>query len=194
MVKIIRVIFKILICNVLLSVFFPAFSQDRLGSIISSMSSFSTFRANITINGTVSGVLSYKRPNNLHIKFSDGRVISANGNHLWIYSPGRSMAGKQELRGSTGGIAGLLSGYQVVEQSANSVRLHSTSGSYEEIIITLGPNNLLSSIRMRPRGSSETIDIGFSGIQTNVGLSSSYFNFHPPTSAQIVENPLNQRE
>ncbi|MCB1190979.1 MAG: outer membrane lipoprotein carrier protein LolA [Leptospiraceae bacterium] len=158
------------------------------------MNSFDSFRANITINGTLSGVLSYKRPNNLHIKFSDGRIISANGSYLWIYSPSRAMAGKQELRGSTGGISGLLSGYTVVEQSGSSIRLHSPNKSYEEIILTVGANNLLNSIRMRPQGASDYIDIGFSGIQTNIGLSSSYFNFHPPSNAQIVENPLNQRE
>ncbi|MCB1178184.1 MAG: outer membrane lipoprotein carrier protein LolA, partial [Leptospiraceae bacterium] len=124
----------------------------------------------------------------------DGRVISANGRHLWFYNPARAIAGKQDLKGGTGGLYGLLNGYESVTSSGRTLKLQSSKKYYEEIIINLTPNNMLQSIRMKRKGADSAIEISFSGIQTNLGLPSSIFNYHPPSSAQIVENPLNQRE
>lgn len=67
--------------------------EELLNSIIGTMNSFESFRANISIDG-LSGSISYKRPGSLNVKFSDGRVLSGNGRHLWIYSPARGIAGK----------------------------------------------------------------------------------------------------
>jgi outer membrane lipoprotein carrier protein len=47
---------------------------------------------------------------------------------------------------------------------------------------------------MKRRGDSDYYEISLSGVQTDIGLPASIFNYHPPSSAQIVENPLNQRE
>ncbi|MBE7413192.1 MAG: outer membrane lipoprotein carrier protein LolA [Leptospiraceae bacterium] len=158
------------------------------------MNSFETIRANVTINGTLSGVLSYKRPNQMHIKLSDGRVISANGRVLWIYSPASAVAGKQDLKGTGGGISSLLSGYEDVLSTGKVFRLKSSTKAYEEIIVSVGPNNILKAIRLKPQGKTDYTDISFSAVQTNVGLASNLFNFHPPANAQIVENPFNQRQ
>ena len=92
--------------------------EELLGSIVGTMNSFESFRANISIDG-LSGSISYKKPGSLNVKFSDGRVLSGNGRHLWIYSPARGIAGKQDLKGLTGGLGGLLSGYESVTSSAN---------------------------------------------------------------------------
>ncbi|MCK6382337.1 MAG: outer membrane lipoprotein carrier protein LolA [Leptospiraceae bacterium] len=175
---------------------FPVFSepQDELKAFLSSMNSFETIRANVTINGTLSGVLSYKRPNQMHIKLSDGRVISANGRVLWIYSPASAVAGKQDLKGTGGGISSLLSGYEDVLSTGKVFRLKSSTKAYEEIIVSVGPNNILKAIRLKPQGKTDYTDISFSAVQTNVGLASNLFNFHPPANAQIVENPFNQRQ
>jgi outer membrane lipoprotein carrier protein len=167
--------------------------SSPLPSLLGAMSSFNTFRANITLNGSITGTLSFKRPNNIHIKFSDGRVISANGKTLWFYSPDRGIAAKQDLKGSTSGLAGLLSGYEDVSVGRN-VRLKSASKRYSEISIALNESNLPRSLRMKPQASSESTEIIFSGISTNIGLSSGLFNFQPPSSSLIVENPLNQKE
>ena len=87
--------------------------EELLNSIVGTMNSFDSFRANISIDG-LAGSISYKRPGSLNVKFSDGRVLSGNGRHLWIYSPARGIAGKQDLKGLTGGLGGLLSGYESV--------------------------------------------------------------------------------
>ncbi|MCG9876339.1 MAG: outer membrane lipoprotein carrier protein LolA [Leptospiraceae bacterium] len=168
-------------------------SNSNLSSLLAAMNSFDSFRANITLNGSLTGTLSYKRPGNLHIKFSDGRVISANGKTLWFYSPDRGIAAKQDLKGSSSGLSGLLSGYEDIS-AGRSVKLKSESKRYSEISIALSESNLPKSIRMKPSGSTESTEIIFSGIATNIGLTSSLFNFQPPSSSLIVENPLNQKE
>jgi outer membrane lipoprotein carrier protein len=167
--------------------------QEMLSSLLNTMNSTESFRANIVINGS-SGLISYKKPHNLYIKFSDGRILSANGKHLWFYNPAKTIAGKQDLKGLTGGLNSLLSGYESVSARGNSIILESEKKAYEEITVTLGPNNFLRSIRLKPRGSSNFTELSLSGVQTNIGLPASIFNYHPPSSAQIVENPLNQRE
>ena len=172
---------------------FPESGEELLNSIIGTMNSFESFRATISLDGA-SGTVSYKKPNSIQLKFSDGRILSGNGRHLWIYSPARSVAGKQDLKGSTSGIAGLLSGYESVTASGKTLRLKSENKYYEEIIVSVTPNNIIRSIKLRGKGKQDFMDISFSGVQTNIGLPSSVFNFHPPANAQIVENPLNQRE
>lgn len=165
---------------------------DVLAAFLSKMSSLESFRANVSINGTT-GLLSYKPPHNLYLKLSDGRIISANGKHLWFYNPSRAIAGKQDLKGSTGGLRGLLSGYETITTMGQSIKLESEKKTYQEILISLSPDNVLRSIRMKRMGG-EPFEISFSGVQTDIGLPASIFNYHPPSSAQIVENPLNQRE
>ncbi|TGK17925.1 outer membrane lipoprotein carrier protein LolA [Leptospira fluminis] len=172
----------------------PDPGKDRLNALIGKMSEISSFRASITVNNELSGTLSYKKPNQLHVKFSDGRVIAANGRFLWFYSPSRGIVGKQDLKGMSGGIAGLLSGYEEVTPVGGSLRLKSPTKTYEEIVVTLGSDNTPRSLRMKHRGSGEYTSISFSGVQTNVGLAASLFNFGAPANAQIVENPLNERE
>ncbi|WCL50409.1 outer-membrane lipoprotein carrier protein LolA [Leptospira sp. GIMC2001] len=170
-------------------------SSGQVSALIGAMNSFDSFRANITLNGSITGTLSYKKPGNLHIKFSDGRVISANGKTLWFYSPERGIAAKQDLKGYSSGIAGLVSGYEEVPGTGKNLKLKSSTKRYSEISIALNESNLPRSIRMKQLNSEEgTTEIIFSGISTNIGLSSSLFNFQPPASSLIVENPLNQKE
>jgi outer membrane lipoprotein carrier protein len=175
---------------------FPIFAEsgeELLATFLGTMNSIDSFRANITIGGT-SGVISYRKPHNIHLKLSDGRVISGNGRNLWFYNPARAIAGNQDLRGGTGGLYGLLTGYETITATGKTLRLQSDKKHYEEIIITLTPNNLLKTIRMKPRGGSDFFEVSLSGLQTNIGLPASLFNYHPPSTAQVVENPLNQRE
>lgn len=94
----------------------------------------------------------------------------------------------------TGGLPSLLSGYENVTASGKTLRLRSDTKYYEEIVVSLTPNNMPRSIRLKPKGRDSFTEITFSGIQTNIGIPASSFNFHPPANAQIVENPLNQRE
>lgn len=181
-----------LICFPFVSII-PENEQEMLSNFLATMNSLESIRANISING-MTGVMSYKKPSSLYVKFSDGRVISANGRYLWFYNPARGIAGKQDLSGASGGLYGLLNGYESISASGNFLKLQSEKKYYEEIIIQTTSNNILKSIRMKPKGGSKILEISLSNIQTNIGLPSSLFNYHPPANAQIVENPLNQRE
>ncbi|PJZ50864.1 LolA family protein [Leptospira saintgironsiae] len=168
--------------------------KERLNGVIGKMAEISSFRASITINNELTGTLSYQRPNHIHVKFSDGRVIASNGRYLWFYSPSRGIVGKQDVKGMTGGMAGLLSGYEEVTPVGGSLRLKSATRTYEEIVVTLGPDNTPRSLRMKSRSTGEYTSVSFSGVQTGIGLPASLFNFGAPANAQIVENPLNERE
>ncbi|MDI7186083.1 outer membrane lipoprotein carrier protein LolA [Leptospira santarosai] len=181
----------ILVCGISVS---GDSGRDKLNALLGRMGEISSLRANVTINNEISGTLSFKKPNYLHVKFSDGRVVSSNGRFLWFYSPARAIVGKQDLRGTSGGVFGLLGGYEEITQVGGSIRLKSPTKSYEEIVVTMNPDNTPKSLRMKRRGSTEYTSISFSGVQTNVGLSASLFNFSAPSSAQIVENPLNEKE
>ncbi|MCW7462072.1 LolA family protein [Leptospira limi] len=167
--------------------------RDRLNAVIGKMNSLESFRASVTLNGGLTGVVSYKSPNQLHVRFSDGRIISSNGRILWFYNPDSSIAGKQDLKGVSGGLGGLLSGYENVTVSGRTFRLTSTTKRFNEIILVVSENDLPRVLKMK-RSDEEITEIAFSGIATNIGLGTGLFNFQPPTSSQIVENPLNQKE
>ena len=188
-------IIKILLLLIVGGLASPLASQDTalLKQMLSTMESFSSFRATITINNTINGQLSYKRPNLLHVKFSDGRIISANGRFLWFYSPAKAIAGKQDLDGSTSGLNGLLGGYENVSVTGNTIHLKSTSRYYQEITVVVDEQKRLKALRLK-KPDQEYTNISFSGVQVNIGLPSNLFNLHPPSSAQIIENPLNQKE
>ncbi|MDZ4724862.1 MAG: outer membrane lipoprotein carrier protein LolA [Leptospira sp.] len=167
--------------------------KEKLNAVIAKLNSLDTFRATVTINGGLTGVLSYKNPYQMHVRLNDGRIISANGKVLWFYSPDTSLSGRQDLKGGTGGLAGMLSGYETVTVSGKTFRLTSPTKRYTEIILVVSDNDLPRVIKMK-REDEEITEIAFSGIATNIGLGTSLFNFQPPTNSQIVENPLNQKE
>jgi outer membrane lipoprotein carrier protein len=190
-------VYRILLLTFLLCVsassIYAQDGRDKLNAVISKLNSLDTFRATVTINGGLTGVLSYKNPYQLHVRLNDGRIISANGKILWFYSPDSSLSGKQDLKGATGGLGGMLSGYETVTVSGKTFRLTSTSKKISEIILIVSDNDLPRVIKMK-RDDEEVTEISFSGIATNIGLGTSLFNFQPPTNSQIVENPLNQKE
>ncbi|MDF3821025.1 outer membrane lipoprotein carrier protein LolA [Leptospira sp. 96542] len=167
--------------------------RDRLNAVIGKLNSLESFRATVTVNGGVTGVLSYKNPYQLHVRLNDGRILSSNGRVLWFYNPDSSIAGKQDLRGGTGGLGGLLSGYESVTVSGRTFRLTSPNKRYSEIILVVSDNDLPRVLKMK-KADDEITEVTFSGIATNIGLGTALFNFQPPTSSQIVENPLNQKE
>ncbi|MCU0825517.1 MAG: outer membrane lipoprotein carrier protein LolA [Leptospira sp.] len=191
-----RNLFANFVCFGLLSWGFALQAEDgnaRLNAVIGKLNSLESFRATITINGSMTGVLSYKNPYQLHVRFNDGRILSSNGKVLWFYNPDSSIAGKQDLKGVSGGIGGLLSGYESVTVSGKTFRLTSPSKRYSEIILVVSDNDLPRVIKMK-KADEEITEVTFSGIATNIGLGTGLFNFQPPTSSQIVENPLNQKE
>lgn len=172
----------------------PPEGRERLDSVLSKFRALESFRATVTVNGTLTGVLSYKTPFQLHVRWNDGRIISANGKILWFYNPDTSVSGKQDLKGSSGGLDGLLSGYENVSCQVRSCRLTSIDKKINEIFILFSDNDMPRTIKMKRKDSDDITEIAFSGITTNLGLGAGLFNFQPPTTSQIVENPLNQKE
>lgn len=86
-----------------------------------------------------------------------------------------------------------MSGYENVSVSGRTFRLTSNTKRYNEIILVVSDNDLPRVLKMK-RSDEEITEVAFSGIATNIGLGTGLFNFQPPTSSQIVENPLNQKE
>jgi len=167
--------------------------RDKLNSIIGRLNSLDSFRATVTVNGGLTGIISYKNPYQLHVRLNDGRIISSNGKTLWFYNPDSSISGKQDLKGVSGGLGGFLSGYENVTVSGKTFRLTSPTKRYTEVILVVSDNDMPRVLKMK-KEDEEVTEIAFSGIATNIGLGTSLFNFQPPTSSQIVENPLNQKE
>lgn len=163
-----------------------------LSSFITKLDSLESLRANVTINNSISGILSYKNPANIHFKLFDGRIIASNGKTLWFYSPERMVTGKQELKGFSSGIQGLVHGYED-HSYGKTIKLKSENRSYSEIQIVVDNDSLPRSIRLVKKDDTIT-EILFSNITINLGLPSSLFNFQPPTSSIVVENPLNDKE
>lgn len=168
--------------------------KERLTSVLAKLNSVESLRASITINGTLTGTLSYKNPFQLHVRWNDGRILSSNGKVLWFYNPDSGISGRQDLKGVTGGLTGMLTGYETVTLSGRTFRLLSNDKKVNEIIFIVNENDMPRLIKMKKKDSEDVTEIAFSGIATNLGLGTGLFNFQPPTSSQIVENPLNQKE
>lgn len=88
----------------------------------------------------------------------------------------------------------MLSGYETVTLSGKTFRLLSNDKKINEIIFIVNENDMPRLIKMKKKDTDDVTEIAFSGIATNLGLGTGLFNFQPPTSSQIVENPLNQKE
>ncbi len=168
--------------------------KERLSSVLAKLNTVESLRASITINGTLTGTLSYKNPYQLHVRWNDGRILSSNGKVLWFYNPDSGISGRQDLKGVSGGLAGLFSGYETVTLSGRTFRLLSNDKKMNEIIFIVNENDMPRLIKMKKKDSEDVTEIALSGIATNLGLGTGLFNFQPPTSSQIVENPLNQKE
>jgi outer membrane lipoprotein carrier protein len=168
--------------------------KDALNQLLSNFNQLESFRANFTYNNSLAGTLSYQAPLQFHAKLSDGRVLSANGKTFWFFSPERQISAKQELKNSTGGLSGLLSGYDEVSISGKTLRLKSAKKYYDDVTVIMTEDSLPRVIRLKNSSKDTSTELVFSQIQTNLGLSRDLFNFQPPYNSQIVENPLNERE
>lgn len=132
-------------------------------------------------------------PGKIFIKFSNpsGKTIACNGKRLWIYNQSSNICGIQDVGGSTGGIAGLLSGYNgiVTGQGADgyTVRLNNPNAAFPEVTLRLDQSFFPRSILLKNRNGKQlqfkiTLDSG--------AVLNSQFEFNVPPNAQVVKNPL----
>ncbi len=152
---------------------------------------YSSFTANFSVAGSsgqaLSGKIYYQAPNKVHIKMSNGGIIASNGQYIVIYNPASGMAAKQDAGGTSGGILGLLRGYEGTVQGNRYI--FRKPDTQEQIVVSVA-NNMLSSVQIRRE--TGTVTYSFSGVNVGAGISGSLFSYKPPTSVRVIENPLNR--
>jgi len=172
----------------------PVFSQSVIAQLKGQVGGmYSSFTGNFTYtssSGVIqSGKIYYQYPNKLHLKMSGGGVVATNGRFLWIFSPKSMICLKQDAGGSSGGIMGMINGYEGKQRGSSFIFKGNGKRHYDEIVVTAS-KGILKSVRLK-KGDSIT-NIAFSGIKIGAGIKKSLFNYKPPTSARVKENPLNQ--
>ncbi|RME92817.1 MAG: outer membrane lipoprotein carrier protein LolA [Candidatus Hydrogenedentota bacterium] len=163
---------------------------DEIKSLLGGL--YKSFTANFTISGSsgnlMSGKIYYQYPGKLHVKTSDGGVIATNGRYLWIYNPASGRCMKQDVGGTGGGILGILKSYDG-KRSGDSFIFRNPNKKITEIGIRVS-KGMIRSVRFQTEDSSYTVS--FSNVQFSGGIRASLFNYKPPASAQVIENPLNK--
>jgi len=172
-------------------------SEPAVRRVVAKMRSLSSFQAKVTINtsegGGLSGTLHYQN-GKTHFKLRDGRVIASDGHFLTVYSPSSSVAGKQEMYSSGGGLGWLLSGFEskVIGHSARLKALK-PDRSVQEVRLIWHPDFTLSKISFRRKKSEGWTTIIFNSITPIKNISPTMFSWRPPAGSRTVENPLNQK-
>jgi len=188
-------IMKNRILAIILSILFGSFvvyaDSGTLKSKISGI--YSSFSANFSYTnggGSVStGKIYYRYPGNIHVRFSDGRVIAANGIYVWLFNPGNMVCAKQTLGGTGGGILGLIRGDYTMRQVKDRFIYESETERIKQVIVDTN-NSMIKNLRISI--GEQVYNFSFSNVVIGGNAPASYFTYKPPTDAQLVENPLNR--
>ena len=159
--------------------------KSKVGGLYSSFSA--NFNYTSSSGAATSGKMYYKSPNKIHLKMGNGKVIATNGQHIWFFNPGSSVCAKQEVGGASGGLLGLLSSYGGSKRG-NTYVFSNPAKHYQEISVRVSSG----SINVRMAHNSEYINFSFSDFKPGRAIPAGYFNFRPPPSVRIIENPLNR--
>ncbi len=174
--------------------------DEAIGRMQACMNGIKTMRGVISWSHSsgymYTGNFKYMAPGKIFVKFTNpsGKIISSNGRKLFLYDPSSNICGVQELgRGGSGGIAGLVSGYQSIVMGGGgtyTIKLKNESRHYSNITLIVDSSFFLKKAVMKTNDGS-ILTISLSGIITGEGMSPGIFDFTPPSGAQRVENPLN---
>jgi len=164
------------------------------------------FRGRMHGAGKLSGTIKWESDTNMQysgsfkymsgkifIKFNNppGKVIVCNGKKLWIYNQNSNICGVQDVGGGTGGIAGLLHGYNgiVTGQGADgyTVKLNKPNAAFPEAILRLDQSFFLKSVSLKNRNGNQ---LRFTIALDSGAVLNSQFEFNVPPNAQVVKNPL----
>ena len=146
-----------------------------------------TFNYTSSSGVILNGQIYYKYPGNLHLKMSDGGIVATNGRFLWVYNPKSMRCLKQDVSGSSGGILGILKGYQGQKRGDTFV-FKKNEARYKEIAVRVS-DGTLRNVTLKTEEGMQVLS--FSSLQVGVGIRASLFNFKPPPSTQVMENALN---
>jgi len=144
------------------------------------------------VDAPYSGSFKYM-PGKIFIKFNNppGKVIVCNGKKLWIYNQSSNICGIQDVGGSTGGIAGLLYGYNgiVTGQGGDgyTVKLSKPNATFPEAILRLDQSFFLKSVTLKNRNGNQ---LHFTITLDSRAVLNTQFEFNVPPNAQVVKNPL----
>lgn len=187
-------------------------------SVSSVYASLRTYEANLDIKAgrtTMSGKVSFKRPDLLRIDFTNPseQVICFNGDRLTIYLPGSSAILNQSVQANSGanmatsqGLS-LMKRYYNVAYEKSSAPVPLSEGSSEQVIkLTLSRKNTAEAFRyikmailpesklirriegITPQG--ESFVFTFSSYATNVQIPDNRFVYDAPSSANNYNNFL----
>ena len=187
-------------------------------SVSSVYASLRTYEANLDIKAgrtTMSGKVSFKRPDLLRIDFTNPseQVICFNGDRLTIYLPGSSAILNQSVQANSGanmatsqGLS-LMKRYYNIAYEKSSAPVPLSEGSSEQVIkLTLSRKNTAEAFRyikmailpesklirriegITPQG--ESCVFTFSSYATNVQIPDNRFVYDAPSSANNYNNFL----
>jgi len=166
---------------------------------------------------SMSGKVSFKRPEMLRIDFTDpqDQVILFNGDDLKIYLPGASAVLEQTVNSSgTGGAnlatpqgLNLMSRYYTIayetgqdpvplaegsDEMVVNLILHrrTSSEAFRQIKLSINPQTKLIRRVVAVTPQSETFTFDFSNYKLNSGISEQRFMYDPPSSANSYNNFL----
>ena len=135
-------------------------------------------------------------PGKIFIKFSapSGKTIVCNGKKLWLYNQSSNICGIQDVGGATGGIAGLLSGYNgiVTGQGADgyTVKLSRHDAAFPEVILRLDQSFFPKTISLKNKNGNQ---LTFTIALDSGAVLNTQFEFNVPPNAQVIKNPLQIR-
>ncbi len=195
---------KKLIFAVLITLFLsPAFAitgEEAIAKFKARMYSVGKMTGNIswtTPSGQrFSGNFKFMSPGRIYIKFSNpsGKIIVSNGKKLFVYSKASNVCGIQDLgRGYSGGIAGLITGYNLIvtpRGSGYTIKLKHNDRHYSQIILLVTKSFFLKKAILKTKGGTG-YSFSLSNVNTSAGIMKGLFDFRVPPNAQTVINPLN---
>ncbi len=195
---------KLLLTSLLLPLFIhPVFAingEEALARFKGRMQSIEKMTGNITwtTSGSNSaGNFKYMSPGKIYVKFSSpsNKIIVANGRKLWIYDPGSSICGIQDLAGNgSGGIASLVNDYLAIVTSQGAggytLKLKNSNKTYSEIILILDSSFMLKKATLRSK-DGESMTFSLSNVDTSASVMKNLFDYSVPANTQVVKNPLN---
>jgi len=194
--------------------------SDIVDNIKKRFSKIDSYQANFTIvsekmgkTKQQTGIIRYKADNKLSIEFTQpyGQKIVSNGRMMWIYIPSMNVVAEQDLNpdsgifspGTKSGLNWLFSKYHYRFDSKDQPAAQ--EDGTKEYTLFLKQKESRRGFRklklwvtekyfiVRARGettSGKTIDITFSNLKIDVGLSNSMFKFDIPARARVIKNPM----
>jgi outer membrane lipoprotein-sorting protein len=195
-----KVLFITLLMSFLITPAFAINGEEALARFKSRMLGIEKMTGNIswsTSGSNVTGNFKYMNPGKIYVKFSSpsNKVVVANGRKLWVYDPGSSICGIQDLAGNgSGGIASLVNDYLAIVTAQGSggytLKLKNNNKTYSEITLILDSSFMLKKAVLKSK-DGENMTFTLSNVDTSASVMKNLFDYSVPSNSQVVKNPMN---